>query len=957
MSSTLPSGTITFLFTDIESSTQLWEKHPEAMKDALAKHDSLLRKIFESHSGHVFKTVGDAFCVAFASPSDALTASLEAQRALQTESWGETPIKVRMALHTGEVEARDGDYFGQPLNRVARLLAAEHGGQVLLSQAAYDLVRDHSPDGVTLRNMGERRLKDLIRPERVFQLVAPDLPQDFAPLKTLDYRPNNLPVQATHFIGREKEIAAIKQELLHPEVRLLTLTGIGGTGKTRLALQVAADLLDDFSDGVFFVALAPIGDPVLVVSTIAQTLSVHEAAGRPLLESLKEYLREKHLLLLLDNFEQVITAAPMVGELLNSASHLKVLVTSRELLRIYGARDYPVSPLSLPDPQKLPPLERLTQYEAVRLFIERARAVKPDFGVSNKNAPAVAEICYRLDGLPLAIELAAARVRLLPPQKMLVQLGNRLRFLTSGPRDMPARQQTLRGMIDWSYELLTDSEKLLFRKLAVFVVGCTLEAAESVCNDDGHLDVLNGLQSLMDKSLLRQAEEDGEPRFSMLETIREYAREKLLESGELDTIQERHLNFFLVLAEELEPQLRRERQQEYLDRLEREHDNLHTALEWSGRMHLDGQMLRLDAALCLFWRLRDFWSEARKWFKLMLALDVKPEHEALRQKILAGAANVAMLSGDLESAEEWARACMESSQTTGERRRQGEVFTVLGLVAWQQNKYAEAQIHLEQALTLFRQVEDQMGVADAFHWLGHVALEHGDYARARSFFQDSYTRLNDFGDRVSLTLLLNDLGLVSYLQEDYTIARAYNEQDLALCREIGSKLGMARALNQLGDLARCEGDYGRADALYNDSLSLYKEIGFKAPTASVWHNIAHVRLSQGEGVQAAMLFNQALNEFRKMGDKKGVMDCLTGLAGVAIQFGQPEKGARLLGTCEKIKQEIGTTWWPANHIAYMRHLSRLHEQLDEDTFNTAWKEGGAMTMEQAIEYALLETTH
>ena len=587
----------------------------------------------------------------------------------------------------------------------------------------------------------------------------------------------------------------------------------------------------------------------------------------------------------------------------------------------------------------------------MQLFIQRANAIKPDFVVTRENAPAVAEICYRLDGLPLAIELAAARVRLLPAQKMLAQLDNRLRFLTGGARDLPARQQTLRGTLDWSYDLLTDSEQKLFRQLAVFVGGCALEAAESVCNEDGHQYVLNGLQSLLDQSLLKQTEFNGEPRFSMLETIREYAHEQLTRMGELDSMQERHLNFFLALAEEMEPQLRRQQQQVYLDRLEREHDNLRTALEWSGRMHRDVQMLRLGAALYLFWRQRDFWSEGRKWFAVMQALDARPEHEALRPTILAAAASIEMWTSNMESAKQLARACIESSRAHGEPRRQAEALTVLGEVAWEQNDYAEAQKFLEEALALFGQCDDQMGVADAYHWLGHLALAQGDQGRARSFFQDSYSRLNDFGDRVSLTLLLNDLGLVSYFQEDYIMARAYSEQDLALCQEIGSRFGMAMTYNRLGDLARCEDDYGRADALYNESLSLFRAVGDISQTSAVSHNIAHVRLSQGKGVQAAKLFNQALDEFRARGDKNGVIDCLAGLAGVAIQFGHPEEGARWLAASEKAKQEIGTTWWPANHIAYQRQLSRLHEQLDDATFQATWEQGHALTIERALSEA------
>ena len=412
-----PTGTVTFLFTDIEGSTKLWENNALAMQEVLAHHDELLRRAIEERGGYIFKTVGDAFCCAFRTAPDALEAALEAQRSLLKERWAEsTPLRVRMALHMGAAEERDGDYFGPPLNRVARLLSAAHGGQVLLSLPTHEMVRDQLPAGTSLRDLGEHRLKDLFRPERLFQLVSPDLPSEFPPLRTLDAYRNNLPLQPTPLIGREKEIAEVCERLSHPEIRLLTLTGAGGTGKTRLALQAAAELTQEFEDGVYFVSLAAIRDPQLVVPTMAATLGVKEAGGQPLLESLEDYLGEKRVLLLADNFEQILEAAPVVTELLSTAPNLKVLATSRIPLRLYGEHEYSVPPLALPDPERPPSVERLTHYEAVRLFVERAQAVKADFSVTNENAPAVAEICYRLDGLPLAIELAAARIKLLSPE-------------------------------------------------------------------------------------------------------------------------------------------------------------------------------------------------------------------------------------------------------------------------------------------------------------------------------------------------------------------------------------------------------------------------------------------------------------------------------------------------------------------------------------------------------------
>ena len=506
----LPTGTVTFLFTDIEGSTTRWEHHPEAMRAALARHDALLRSVITSHGGFVFKTVGDAVCAAFAVAADAVTAAVTAQRAVAAEEWGEVgPLRVRMALHTGAAQSRDQDYFGPPLNRVARLLSTGYGGQVLLSAATQELARDSLPEGESLLDLGEHALKDLLRPEHVYRLTGPDLLSDFPPLKSLSCHPHNLPMQPTPLIGREHEVASVCGLLRRPEVCLVTLSGPGGVGKTRLALQVAAELADQFADGVFLVPLAPVSDPERVVPAIIRTLSIREASDQPLFTLLQSALKDKHLLLLLDNFEQVTTAAVQVAELLAACPTLKVLVTSRVVLHVRAEHEFAVPPLTLPNLECLPDLVALSQYEAVALFIERAQATKPDFQVTNANAPAVAAICADLDGLPLAIELAAARVKYFPPQTLLTRLEQGLSLLSGGARELPARQQTLRGAIAWSYDLLSPEEQQLFRRLSVFVNGCTLEAAEQVCTAAGPLagDLLEGLMSLVDKSLLRQAEE------------------------------------------------------------------------------------------------------------------------------------------------------------------------------------------------------------------------------------------------------------------------------------------------------------------------------------------------------------------------------------------------------------------------------------------------------------------
>jgi predicted ATPase/class 3 adenylate cyclase/DNA-binding CsgD family transcriptional regulator len=582
----LPTGTVTLLFTNIEGSTHLLQQLGDHYATVLNECRRLLHATFQEWNGHEVNTQDDAFFVAFARATDAVLAVVEVQRALAAHPWPEgVAVCVRMGLHTGEPSLTPEGYVGLDVQRAARIMSAAHGGQVLLSQTTANLVEQDLPDDVSLRDLGEHRLKDLVRSRRLFQLVISDLPADFPPLSTLDTYPNNLPVQFTPFIGREQELSTIQQLLLQEDMRLVTLTGPGGTGKTRLGLQVAAELTDAFADGVFFVNLAPISDPALVVPTIAETLSMREGAGQSLLERLRENLRPKQMLLLLDNFEQVVSSAAQVVDLLAACPRLKLLVTSREVLHVQAEHEFVVPPLPLPDLKHLPDLATLSHNAAVALFIQRTQAVKPDFQLTNANARAIVEVCTRLDGLPLAIELAAARMKLLPPQALLARLGQSLQVLTGAARDVPARQQTLRNTIAWSYNLLDAQEQQLFQRLSAFVGGCALEAIEAVYTaldgNQGAGQVLDRIASLIDKSLLQQTEQEGEElRFAMLETIRAYGLEALAANGEMETMRQAHTMYYVALAEKAEPELGGPQQAVWLERLEREHDNLHTAKHW-----------------------------------------------------------------------------------------------------------------------------------------------------------------------------------------------------------------------------------------------------------------------------------------------------------------------------------------------------------------------------------------
>jgi predicted ATPase len=595
----------------------------------LASCRQLLRATFQHWNGNEVDTQGDAFFVTFARATDAVSAAIEMQRTLSAYGWpNEEKVRIRIGKHTGEPQFSAGEYVGLDVHHAARIMSAGHGGQVLLSQTTRELVKHDLPAGVNLLDLGEHRLKDLQHPDHLYQLNIAGLPSDFPPLKTLASQPHTLPVPPTPLIGRELQVASILRLISREEVRLVTLTGAGGTGKTRMALRVAAELSDAFPDGVYFVNLAPISDPELVIATIAHVLDVKDVAGQPILDLLKASLHEKHLLLLLDNFEQVVDAAVQVAMLLTSCPKLKMIVTSRMALHVQAEYEFAVPPLTLPDPKRLTDVEALSQYEAVALFIQRAQAVKPEFYLSNANAPAVAEICVRLDGLPLAIELAAARIKVLPLQALLARLGQRLAVLTSGVRDVPARQQTLRNTIEWSYQLLQASEQRLFRRLSIFVNGCALDAVEAVCaaldSDPTARQVLDGVASLVDKNLLQPAEQErNEPRLVMLETVREYGLELLSESEEMEMTRQAHAAYYLVLAERAESELQGTHQALWEGWLELEYDNLLAAWKWAIEQGKQGQrvemVMRLNGLLQRLWFDLGHVNEGQSFYKRALS--------------------------------------------------------------------------------------------------------------------------------------------------------------------------------------------------------------------------------------------------------------------------------------------------------------------------------------------------
>jgi len=659
-----PSGTVTFLFTDIEGSTRLLQELGDEYASVLAGHRELLRAIFGEHGGYEVDTQGDAFVVAFARARDAVAAAADVQRATATDN-----IRVRIGIHSAEAIATDEGYVGLGVHRAARVCAAAHGGQVVLSQTTYVLLQETPLEGVELRDLGKHRLKDLTQAQRLYQLLVPNLEAEFPPLRSLGNRPTNLPLQPTALVGREREIDQVAGLLRQSDIRLVTLTGPGGTGKTRLAAQAAAELLDDFSDGVFFVGLAAVADPDLIVPTIAQTLGVREASVRSLPEALRDYVRERELLLVLDNFEHLLDGAPAVGELVADAGRVKVLATSRGALHLAAEHVYPVPPLDTPDGHL--DVERLLRVESVALFVSRARAVRPAFTLTEENAPAVAGICKTLDGLPLALELAAARVTVLPPAALLDRLDDRFRLLTGGPRDAPVRHQALRTAIDWSYDLLAPGEQALFARLSVFAGTCTVEAAEDVLGEDA----VEVLSSLIDKSLVRLEGTDQAPRFRMLRTIREYALERLHETGEEHIVSDRHLAHYLRLAERAYPE-RLQRREEARAELKVELDNLRAAADWAAETDA-GRELELVGALAWFWILDTTITEAEERLSAALARRGGPSLARARAYYFSG--NAAASRGNVAESLPFFEAALAAYRELGDERDVSLALEGLGM--------------------------------------------------------------------------------------------------------------------------------------------------------------------------------------------------------------------------------------------------------------------------------------
>jgi predicted ATPase/class 3 adenylate cyclase len=907
----LPTGTVTFLFTDLESSTRLWEQQPAAMQTALARHDEILRDAIEERAGRVVKSTGDGTHAVFVRAEDALDAAVTAQAALAAEPWGPTgSLQVRMGLHTGSAELREGDYYGPALNRAARLTAAAHGGQVVVSQATADLVRDTRLEPVGFVDLGQHRLRDLGRPEHVFQLTHPELRREFPALRTLDSMPGNLPVQLTEFVGRDAELQTVSKLL--DEARVVTLIGPGGVGKTRLALEAAAEAIGQFRDGAWFVDLASVDDPSLVAATVAGALQVPEPRQGAIEDALLAALRHQQLLMVLDNCEHLVDASALFVDLLvHECVELTVLATSREAFGLVGEDTFSVKPLAVPLVADLGDVVSLGANDAVRLFVERAASARDSFELTVENASAVGELCRRLDGIPLAIELAAGRIQSMSPSDIVDRLNERFRLLSHGRRSGLARHQTLRGAVDWSYELLEPPEQVVFERSSVFAGGFTLDAAEAVVSGGvvELLDVIDLVSSLVAKSMVVADDIRGQLRYRILETLRDYGANRLAEGGDTASVQRRHGLHYLRVAENAGPRLVGTDAEPSRAQIHAEYDNLRAALAWSEDTADYDTLTRLVCVLAPYWHQRGLWREGLGWLQAARATTTNDTALTIRALLDAFAGFMATQLGQWDEAHEWLHASIELARQAGEPPIP-LVPATLALEALQRDHAAEAVDQAEQAVASARHRNDR--------------------------FWESFT-LSNLSLMISLTMDEADTRLADQAVENArTLRNAYL---------------LGHSLMAVG-IGRFRTDPNAAIAALNEAIPMGFELARSSllSQAYLFRGLAHLRL--GHTRQAAEDFSASLSEAYVTGNGYYVAIVLTTAAGMLSRHGsQQEAAVRMLAVADRLRHDTGLVGAPRD-LAMQEHLGDLlRKTFDPTAFAELWTAGRRLTLDEAVSLA------
>lgn len=827
--------TLTFCFSDIEGSTRLWEESPAGMSEALRTHDAILRDKIVSHGGHVFKTVGDGFLSTFENAHNAVAAAVAIQIEIGRTDWPTSrPIKVRMAIHTGPAEVRGDDYFGNTLNRAARLLSTGHGGQVLLSHTSTALVRDYLPEGVTLRDLGQHKLKDLDTAEDVAMLCHAELQSEFLPLNSIESRPNNLPRLLSTFIGRQQELKHAKELLAAGP--LLTFLGTGGTGKTRLALELGWQLLPEFSAGVWFVDLSPLRDPSLVTQEIATALGVREAAKQSLIETLIAHLKHKTALLILDNCEHLLDrTAQVVAQIMRACPNISILATSREALRMGGERVFRIPSLSA-GTSAVKSAEEAMEFDAVKLLVDRCKLSDPRFELTEADAQAAVQICRRLDGIPFAIELAASRTRVLSLDQIAERLRDRFKLLTTGRDATIPRQQTLKATIGWSYDLLDAAERELLGRVSVFVGGWAIEAAEKVCVSETleSWDILDGLMRLVDKSLVVQDFDSNSRRFYLMESIRQYAQDTL-DPETLAGLRREHARFYAAFAIEAEGGIQGGDQARWLSRMEQEHDNLRAVF---GAAKLDPEILQagleIVGAIGRFWTVRGYYSEGRGWIESLLEAS-PPAPTLLKANAYRTAGQLAYWQGDSLAGRQFGEASLSICRELGDRDGEARSLFRLGFACLSDGDLVAARGYFEEGLALARALDDRVGIPHLQNAIGEVAAMEGDLAVAKERFDAALAGFRQMEDRRSIASVLKNLANVATSEGDFTAAHDYLVESLELREDLGNPTGIAVTLDSYGLLASARGDHELAVYLLAASNAIHEERGSRPEPGEAPH--------------------------------------------------------------------------------------------------------------------------
>lgn len=946
-----PTGTVTFLFTDIEGSTKLAQKFHDKLPEVLAKHHSILNECVENNNGFVFKTVGDAFCCAFQNADDAVRASVQSQKMLNSVDWKDAEVKVRMGIHTGFAEWSGTDYMGYiTLARVSRVMSVAFGGQILVSNNAYEFSELITSDEISFRDLGERRLKDLTQPLKLYQIISADIPSDFPSLKTLDARPNNLPIQLSNFIGREKEILEINAFL--QKSRLVTLLGPGGTGKTRLALQIGAELIDEFANGVFIAELAQVTEPSMVLQTLMSAFGAKEIKGQSQKLTLTEYLTEKEMLVIMDNCEHLLNECSKTAEmLLSKCGKLKIIATSREVLNCAGEISCRVPPLSHPDPNSNESIEMITKYESVRLFIERALVIKQDFRVTNENAYALADICFKLDGIPLAIELAAARIKILSPEGINERLNDRFKLLTGGKRTALPRQQTLRALIDWSYDLLSEREKLLLQRLTVFSGGWRLEASENICSDEiiNDDDIIELLGKLADKSLIKVNESLNYNYYLLLETIKKYGDEKLAESGKKNEFQKKHFDYFYKLAEDSEEKLTGYNQKEWLMKLDSDIGNLREALNWA-LINEPVLSLQMSVLLGKFWELRGYYAEGLEYLR-------KSSESSESTDLIWKARSVYLKGlflinqGNYSDSKKFLNESQELFREINYKDGEALTYSALATIALFESDYDKIKLYSDKSLEISYEINNKSYIAKNIQNIAMSLMQQGYHVESRNKYEESLAIFRELNDPVQLARTIGNIGALEYLLGNYDKAREVFEESLVIRTEIGERQGISIALSNLGSVTYMQHKYAEAENYLERSLAITKELGDKRIQVTTLATLGSIANDLIDFTKAAKMFKESITLSNEIGDKYSLGKGIEGIASIFLKINKFEECCLLSGQYFSLLQSSNKNMIDAELIKIEEMKTELRSNLSEVVFEKLLEEGEKMSIEKVFKYA------